>query len=497
MAARRDDIVGAERAQIVIEMMSPQRPRGRVKELAASYQLSRQALYEMAAKGRAVLVEGLRVGGHGPQVKEREVKVTKNRLQRSVLSLSEAGVSQRGVQACLAEMLDTSVSLGWVNGELAHLEAKAEEANGQFKPRGGETLAGDEIFSNGLPNLVVVGNESLYLYALSRQEERDGDTWGCVLLAVPATQQFASDAGTGLAAGVAAAEVKQHQLDWDHLLRPLWRQAAQLEKQAYAALAKVEEREALLAKAHTSKRLEQHLAQWEALVAEADKKIEKVDAYCRLARAVDNCFALIDLESGQLTDAAQAVARLTALGQQMATFSGRIYQKLATNLHNWAANLFSYQTLLAQELTALTDQYGPEAIAALGRLWQCEADEKRHPLPWPQKEKRQQIWRQALDEAYRCLGDTHLWAAWESLSALLSRPWRGSMLAECLNSLLRPILDRRKQTDQGCLELFRFLHNVRPFERGKRAGHSPAELVGIDLPDDPLSLLGLTPNVSS
>jgi type IV pilus assembly protein PilB len=35
------------------------------------------------------------------------------------------------------------------------------------------------------------------------------------------------------------------------------------------------------------------------------------------------------------------------------------------------------------------------------------------------------------------------------------------MLAECLNSLLRPLLDRRKQTDQGCLELFRLLHNVR------------------------------------
>ncbi len=70
------------------------------------------------------------------------------------------------------------------------------------------------------------------------------------------------------------------------------------------------------------------------------------------------------------------------------------------------------------------------------------------------------------------------------------------MLAECVNSLLRPILDRRKATDQGCLELFRFLHNVRRFARGKRAGKSPAELVGLDVPDDPLTLLGLAPKVS-
>jgi hypothetical protein len=70
------------------------------------------------------------------------------------------------------------------------------------------------------------------------------------------------------------------------------------------------------------------------------------------------------------------------------------------------------------------------------------------------------------------------------------------MLAECVNSLLRPVLDRRKHTDQGCLELFRWLHNVRSFKRGKRAGHSPAQLVGIHVPDDPLLLLGLKSKVS-
>lgn len=88
------------------------------------------------------------------------------------------------------------------------------------------------------------------------------------------------------------------------------------------------------------------------------------------------------------------------------------------------------------------------------------------------------------------LGEEQLWEAWDALSEI-GRSWRGSMLAECVNSLLRPVLDKRKHTDQGCLELFRFLHNVRPFERGKRAGHSPAELVGLNVPSDPLVLLGL------
>jgi hypothetical protein len=108
----------------------------------------------------------------------------------------------------------------------------------------------------------------------------------------------------------------------------------------------------------------------------------------------------------------------------------------------------------------------------------------------------QRLWQQCLDQALAELGETQLWSAWEQLCQLLSRSWRGSMLAECVNSLLRPLLAGRKHTDQGCLELFRFLHNVRPFERGKRADHSPAQLVGLDLPDDPLILLGLKPKVS-
>ncbi|MBK8986856.1 MAG: hypothetical protein IPM39_12410 [Chloroflexi bacterium] len=101
-----------------------------------------------------------------------------------------------------------------------------------------------------------------------------------------------------------------------------------MEEQAYAALIKVAEREALFDKSQTSKRLQQHLAKWEALVAEADKKIKKLDAFAQIARKVDAYFALIDLETGQLVDAEKGMAHLQVLGEQMTTFSGRIYKKL-------------------------------------------------------------------------------------------------------------------------------------------------------------------------
>ncbi|HNT77086.1 MAG TPA: hypothetical protein PKH77_18910 [Anaerolineae bacterium] len=485
-----------QRAQIAIEVLNTERPRGTITRLAEEYAVTRQTIYEIGDAGERVLLAGLAPEPHGPQPRERTIHVDRNRLVRSVVALTSAGVSQRGVPRCLAELLDTELSPSWVNGELAKAEAAATTVNAGWHPAVGETLAGDEIYANGLPNLLVVGNDLLYIYALTRQPECDGDTWGCVLLDAPETPQFASDAGKGLAAGAQRAAVAVHQLDWDHLLRPLWGQVARLERQAYAALQAAEARVTKFDQANTPKRLAHHFAAWQRLGAEVEEKIARYDALWALAHQVDAQFALIDLEQRQVRDPVTGAASLRGAGEQLRAWPGRIYEKLHTNLVNWAEALFSYQPLLAAALTPLIERWGAAAIQALACLWQIEADEKRHPLPWGERQARRLLWEENLDTAFSLLGLDQLWLAWDALSQTLNRSWRGSMLAECVNSLLRPVLNGRKHTDQGCLELFRFLHNVQPFARGKRAGYCPAQLVGLDVPDDVLTLLGLAPKVS-
>jgi hypothetical protein len=484
-----------QRMQIAIEILSAHRTRGTVTHLARSYAVSRQTVYAMAAKGQQVLLNGLQPGPHGPHLGSQSIQVDRNRLARGSVVLSEVGVSQRDISLCLAELLDSQASPSWINAVLGQAEAAAATVNQAWQPQVEETLAGDELYANGQPHLLVVGNDSLYIYALSRQPDCDGETWGCTLLDSPECAQFASDAGKGLAAGAQAAQIEVHQLDWDHLLRPLWGQAARLEKQAYAALQQVEERAARFEQATTEKRLQRHLDQWEQLNQQATQHMERFDAFAHIARQVDEWFALIDLETGHLRDVAVGMGHLQTLGEQLHSWSGRIYHKLSGNLKNWAAGLFSYQPILAQALHPLQARYGAQAMAALCRMWQIEADQRRHPLALVEQQRRQTLWTDSLDEAWACLGE-HLWTAWHELCQLLGRVWRGSMLAECVNSLLRPLLDRRKHSDQGCLELFRLLHNVRPFKRGKRAGSSPAHLVGLTVPDDPLLLLGLKPKVS-
>ena len=497
VGARRNDITSSQRAQIAVEVLYPHRRWGTVTNLAEKYNISRQTVYDIGDAGEQVLATGLKPGPHGPHPREKVIQVDRNRLMRGVVVLAGAGVSQRDTAGCLAEMLDTRLSPSWVNAELAKAEKAAAAVNERWQPAVDETLSGDEIYSNGAPNLLVVGNDSLYIYALTRQPMSDGETWGCVLLETPHTPQFASDAGKGLAAGVKEAEIEIHQLDWDHLLRPLWGQATRLEKQAYAALDKVEERAVKFDQSSSQRRLEKHLEAWERLSADAEDKITRYDAFDQIARQVDAQFTLIDLDSGQLRDAVAGAECLRSLGKQLQEWDGRIYDKLSSNLINWAEELFCYQSVLARAISPLIAQWGTAAIQALSRIWQIEADEKRRSLSLPERQAWQILWEENLDAALALLGLPRLWEVWEALSQVLGHAWRGSMLAECVNSLLRPVLDSRKHTDQGCLELFRFLHNVHPFARGKRAGHSPAQLVGLDVPDDALTLLGLASKPSS
>lgn len=496
MGSRRDDIPASQRVPMVLAALSPDRPWGRVTQLAREHGVSRQTIYQMAAAGRAVLTQALAPGRHGPHPPETTVDVDRNRLVRGSIVLTEAGVSQRDISFCLEELLDTPVSPSWVSAHLAQAKAAAEKVNDSWHPASGEGLSGDEIYSHGLPNLLVVGNESLYVYALTRQPDCGGDTWACVLLDGPDCPQFASDAGTGLAAGAKLARVASHQLDWDHLLRPVWGQVARLEDQAYAALEACEARAAQFAQAKTAKRLAQHLAAWERLTAEAQVKVERYDQFRQLATQIDAEFGLIDPQTGDVRDPQRGPENLRQVGRQLQNWAGVIYTKLSGYLVNLAGGLFSYAPGLARALQPWQERWGESALRAVTRLWQCEADAKRHPRTWCERQRHQRQWEAWLDEAVALIGLEPLEQLWAEVTQVLGRVWRGSMLAECVNSLLRPRLNGRKHTDQGCLELFRFLHNVRPFQRGKRAGHSPAQLVGLEVPDDPLTLLNLASKVS-
>ena len=114
---------------------------------------------------------------------------------------------------------------------------------------------------------------------------------------------------------------------------------------------------------------------------------------------MDAEFALIDLTTGQLRDPLAGAQRLRGLGQQLQTWSGRIYEKLSSYLVNLADDLFRYHPVLTQALTPLVAQWGAPGRPCCAKIWQLEADAKRHPRPWPERQARQRAWEKHLDEA--------------------------------------------------------------------------------------------------
>jgi hypothetical protein len=67
-------------------------------------------------------------------------------------------------------------------------------------------------------------------------------------------------------------------------------------------------------------------------------------------------------------------------------------------------------------------------------------------------------------------------AFWEALSLF----HRSSSLAESFHSWLRPYLQIHRGVPQWLLPLLMLLWNHHTFQRGKREGHSPLELAGVD-----------------
>ncbi len=87
----------------------------------------------------------------------------------------------------------------------------------------------------------------------------------------------------------------------------------------------------------------------------------------------------------------------------------------------------------------------------------------------------------------------------KQLHTLLDGVQRTSSAAENINSILKPLLARKKhfataQTAHNFIALFVLWHNMRVFKEGKREGKSPYEILGIDLGEtDWRTLLGYPP----
>jgi hypothetical protein len=390
--------------------------------------------------------------------------------------------------------------LGKVNAIIAKAESGATTFNAKMPcPEKVRGMVADELFSQGKPNLLLADPDSLFIFRLVRSEQCDGTTWGYYLLEAAerlvstGIPRLASDAGRGLCKGVSESlVVEEHQpLQRHHVLRLLWRTDSQLERKAYAAIAREYEREEMFLKASTTKRIKKNWRKYQTAREAAEQMIDDYDTYHRAAEEVAEALEFIDPQTGSVRTESQVRPRLEAVLGKMERINHWAAKQAVSCLRNQMCGLLSYLWKLQQEFIAWSETLGESALKMVCRWWRLARDLSCKRLAYACQKVLQDACAKAWEQVVSCLQDRTEEVA-QAISHWLDNVLRGSSLAEAINSLLRPILNARKHLKIGCLDLFVARHNTRPFRQGKRAGKSPAQLADITLPsDDWLTLIGL------
>jgi hypothetical protein len=439
-----------------------------------------------------------------PEVLQKMVVVTPNRVKRTVVSLIlPGGVTERPIGDCLETAFDEGCSPGFVSKLLHEAGQKAGEILAQVDHSvlGAVIQARDELFVGREPILLMVEPKSLVITGLYATADREADTWGCVLLFTQdrrvQIKGLAEDGCIPYDASCRAAKLDAAiQKDVWHPLEDVRKVIRDVEREAFQKMKAADKLEKRLRKAWDEALFDTWLVQEEQITS----LLEQSSRLRFWRDCLWDAVELVDWRSGEIRDRAinqwladetlkgirqlphpriqKLAERLTAQLPEMLTFLETIAQPLA----HWQAQL---QPLFPDQFTATHFQ------SAVARLWRLEHALHNGQKHFAKAALEAQQWLALWLEEY-----PQLQPLAEKLLSLLEAVVRTSSAAETINSVLRPYRDRRREcTDlisrQCFLNLFALWFNLHKFERGPRKGKSPYELAGIDLgTDDWLSLLG-------
>lgn len=444
---------------------------GLITGLSREYGTSRQFLYDLREKTRAALESALCPGVPGHPALTHQLEIDRVVLDRAILVLNQAAhASVRGIQECLAEILEVKRSLGAIHAVLVEGARRAEALT--LRPSGPVQAAADEIFAAGRPILEVVDHRSGVVLALENAPSRDETAWGCTMLDLESqgvtVSNLVSDGAQGLRAGVRAAGLPEPRLDHWHTLRELGRLRHSLEAEAYRRLELTERCQR--AAAQEAYRLEHghrpqrgrrlkvacDPASVERAIREAEEAIRRADGAAIALTWVREELRPVVPHGGGVRRPQQSKANLEAAVALLRELGGRAVE-IATILEQRLERLVSYLVEVEAALGGLRERLGEEAMSLIAWAWQHREGLGLEDAgeAWPQdKEAARQVW------------------------AVLDETVRGTGMAENLNSLLAQHRANHRGLPNNLLAVFSVYHNHRTFLRGKRAGRSPLEIMG-------------------
>jgi hypothetical protein len=485
-----------QRMQIGVVAAMHKGSYGLVTGLARELGTSRKFIYSLADRVRVAAAEALAPRRPGPAGREHAIVVDERRLDRAIVTLALVGhASQRAISDCLGEIYDIAPSLGYVNGVLKRAAGAAAEFNDSLVlPLAEAQVAADELFALGQAHLAAVDYHSLLILALRQAERCDGAAWHKELTGLQGRgvelKRLGSDGGAALAAAMARLPEVEHHLDLWHALRRIGRAECALEQAAYAALAKewqLEKKVEGMRASHPMGGL--FWQRFEEAQGEAQRQVCRYDDLRVLGLWAREALQAIDPQSGRLRRREECLVELGVVVALLRTVGATVASELADYLAKAGPALLGYVDRLGERIGVLAEELGEEGVRRLCREWRLEREVGKGRRC--ERRGRQLAYERAHLLAVLHWGQDYQ-AARRLVVATIEGVMRGSSLAECVNSWLRPYADLMKGLKERFLPLFVLYRNAHVFARGKRAGHSPLELAGIQTPSgDWLDWLGL------
>jgi len=334
----------------------------------------------------------------------------------------------------------------------------------------------DEIFIEDLPLLMATEPRGMAILKAAKEPELTVAAWGTFLHDLPHIRRVTSDRGQAIRGAVARHGNLKVQSDIFHLIMSLRDELAVMESHCYSLIDQEDRLAQRLAK--TRRRGRDSRGNAARLYKVAQRTREAIATFDEVEAAVHLAFDAFRLTTpyGTFNSPAQARADLQFAKMWIHAHlpSGWERIKRALDDEKLLTFLAELQTALRSlSMPAATPEDRNFVLVTLARLWEDQAQRRyrAQPIRIPDPILQQ------LQSRCSNLPDVQ-----QQLFLILDQLHRASSGIESINSRVGLYRYSKRRFSADFANLIAVWHNLSPFEDGKRAGQSPAQILQIPLP---------------
>ena len=469
---RRHDLTPHTRIDIVRLAWLNQGIYGKMTQIAQDYHISRTLLYQLLWTANLQLTTLF--SAHKPHVQAPHPL-----LEPLILLLRlEGKCSIPSMTSILQYFQYQPNSVGYLS-ERFHTYGAALPSTLAMAEHKVVFYLSDEIFARHQPILVTIEAQSTAILKIQLASDRSAETWKAHFADL-GDHRFhsigmASDRGLGLVAGYqAACQDARWVCDRFHEFHDLFDRRHQLERKAYAAIAKENEAAHTFHHAKSEANLHKRLQHYEHAHHACEQAMARYDQLDLLLHLLRDALHLCS-SFGRLRTVEGVRSELTSLLSLIEEVDDAVLPKLLQPIRSQLDDIlapFEQAESIHAELLHLLPQ---QILDALVLAW-------HHEHLSYQSQAKHKRYHQYENQQWLDFAEGLLDHQFEPLKVLvfekLDSIIQASSLVELVNSFIRPYLNSSKgQITQETLNLIMFYHNHRRYKSGKRQGKAPIELL--------------------